>query len=44
MSQLKPGSIILMHDGGGDRSHTVAALRMLIEQIRKRGYGFSVLR
>jgi peptidoglycan/xylan/chitin deacetylase (PgdA/CDA1 family) len=44
MSQLKPGSIILMHDGGGDRSRTVSALKMLIEQIRKRGYGFSVLR
>ena len=44
MRQLKPGSIILMHDGGGDRSRTVAALRMLIEQIRQRGYGFSVLR
>jgi len=44
MDQLKPGSIILMHDGGGDRSHTVQALKILIEQIRKRGYGFSVLR
>jgi peptidoglycan/xylan/chitin deacetylase (PgdA/CDA1 family) len=44
MNQLKPGSIILMHDGGGDRSRTVAALKMLIEEIRKRGYGFSVLR
>jgi peptidoglycan/xylan/chitin deacetylase (PgdA/CDA1 family) len=44
MSQLKPGAIILMHDGGGDRSNTVAAVKMLINQIRKRGYGFSVLR
>ena len=44
MSQLKPGSIILMHDGGGDRSRTVAAVKMLIEQVRKRGYDFSVLR
>jgi len=44
MSRLKPGSIILMHDGGGDRSHTVAAVKILIEQIRKRGYDFSVLR
>jgi peptidoglycan/xylan/chitin deacetylase (PgdA/CDA1 family) len=44
MNQLKPGAIILMHDGGGDRSRTVAALKMLIQQIRKRGYGFSALR
>jgi peptidoglycan/xylan/chitin deacetylase (PgdA/CDA1 family) len=44
MNQLRPGAIILMHDGGGDRTNTVAAVKMLIEQIRKRGYGFSVLR
>src|SRR5581483_11957918 len=41
MNQLKPGSIILMHDGGGDRSSTVAAVKILIEQIRNRGYAFS---
>ena len=44
MRQLKPGSIILMHDGGGDRSRTVTAVRLLIEQIKRRGYSFSVLR
>jgi cellulose synthase/poly-beta-1,6-N-acetylglucosamine synthase-like glycosyltransferase/peptidoglycan/xylan/chitin deacetylase (PgdA/CDA1 family)/spore germination protein YaaH len=32
------GSIILMHDGGGDRSATVAALPMLITTLRARGY------
>ena len=32
------GSIILMHDGGGDRSATVAALPKLIEALRARGY------
>ncbi len=32
------GSIILMHDGGGDRSVTVAALGPLIEALRARGY------
>ena len=32
------GSIILMHDGGGDRSATVAALPVLIEALRARGY------
>ncbi|HEU4635761.1 MAG TPA: glycosyltransferase [Edaphobacter sp.] len=32
------GSIILMHDGGGDRSVTVAALPMLITKLRERGY------
>jgi cellulose synthase/poly-beta-1,6-N-acetylglucosamine synthase-like glycosyltransferase/peptidoglycan/xylan/chitin deacetylase (PgdA/CDA1 family)/spore germination protein YaaH len=32
------GSIILMHDGGGDRSVTVAALGPLIEALRAHGY------
>ena len=32
------GSIILMHDGGGDRSATVAALPVLIDGLRARGY------
>jgi cellulose synthase/poly-beta-1,6-N-acetylglucosamine synthase-like glycosyltransferase/peptidoglycan/xylan/chitin deacetylase (PgdA/CDA1 family)/spore germination protein YaaH len=32
------GSIILLHDGGGDRSATVAALPMLIDTLRARGY------
>ncbi|HEY4050859.1 MAG TPA: glycosyltransferase [Acidobacteriaceae bacterium] len=32
------GSIILLHDGGGDRSITVAALPVLIETLRAKGY------
>lgn len=32
------GSIILLHDGGGDRSATIAALPVLIEKLRERGY------
>jgi cellulose synthase/poly-beta-1,6-N-acetylglucosamine synthase-like glycosyltransferase len=32
------GSIILMHDGGGDRSTTVAALPVLIDTLRAHGY------
>ena len=32
------GSIILMHDGGGDRSVTVAALPVLIDTLRAHGY------
>jgi peptidoglycan/xylan/chitin deacetylase (PgdA/CDA1 family) len=33
----KPGAIILMHDAGGDRSQTVAALGEVIRRIRARG-------
>jgi cellulose synthase/poly-beta-1,6-N-acetylglucosamine synthase-like glycosyltransferase/peptidoglycan/xylan/chitin deacetylase (PgdA/CDA1 family)/spore germination protein YaaH len=39
--KVKPqfrGSIILMHDGGGDRSATVAALPLLIDTLRANGY------
>lgn len=35
-----PGDIILMHDGGGDRSQTVAALRSALPILRERGYRF----
>lgn len=38
LKRLAPGSIILLHDGGGDRSQTVALLPPLIEQLKKRGY------
>jgi peptidoglycan-N-acetylglucosamine deacetylase len=34
------GSIILMHDGGGDRSVTIAALPVLIAGLRAHGYTF----
>jgi peptidoglycan/xylan/chitin deacetylase (PgdA/CDA1 family) len=32
-----PGAIILMHDGGGDRSQTIAALPAIISGLRARG-------
>ena len=35
------GSIILMHDGGGNRSVTVAALPVLIDGLRAHGYAFA---
>ncbi|MGO9641562.1 MAG: glycosyltransferase [Candidatus Acidiferrales bacterium] len=40
MEQVRAGkgNIILMHDGGGDRSHTIAALPMVIDQLRAAGY------
>jgi len=33
-----PGAIILLHDGGGDRSQTIAALPAIIHGLRARGY------
>jgi cellulose synthase/poly-beta-1,6-N-acetylglucosamine synthase-like glycosyltransferase/peptidoglycan/xylan/chitin deacetylase (PgdA/CDA1 family) len=32
------GNIVLLHDGGGDRSQTVAALPRIIEGLRARGF------
>ena len=40
VANTQPGSIILMHDGGGDRSQTVAALPRIISTLRSRGYSF----
>ncbi|MFJ7275516.1 bifunctional polysaccharide deacetylase/glycosyltransferase family 2 protein [Kitasatospora sp. NPDC098663] len=37
------GAIVLMHDGGGDRSHTVAALGRFIDTLKARGYRFTTL-
>lgn len=36
----KTGGITLLHDGGGNRSQTVAALPYIIETLRRRGYRF----
>lgn len=43
VSNAQPGSIVLLHDGGGNRSQTVAALPRIIENLRDRGYRFSTL-
>jgi peptidoglycan/xylan/chitin deacetylase (PgdA/CDA1 family) len=37
---VRPGSVVLLHDGGGNRSHTVASLPATIRQLRRRGYHF----
>ncbi|WP_329493933.1 polysaccharide deacetylase family protein [Kitasatospora herbaricolor] len=39
-SELRPGGVVLMHDGGGDRTETVAALRQLLPWLTAQGYGF----
>lgn len=41
-AQPQPGesAVIMMHDGGGDRSATVAALDRLIPQLIEQGYQF----
>jgi peptidoglycan-N-acetylglucosamine deacetylase len=41
LNGVQPGSIVLMHDGGGDRSQTVAALPGIIEGLQNKGYQFA---
>jgi cellulose synthase/poly-beta-1,6-N-acetylglucosamine synthase-like glycosyltransferase/spore germination protein YaaH/peptidoglycan/xylan/chitin deacetylase (PgdA/CDA1 family) len=40
-TETHKGNIILLHDGGGDRSHTVAALPQIIDGLRAKGYQFA---
>jgi peptidoglycan-N-acetylglucosamine deacetylase len=42
MEQTRPGSIILEHDGGGNRSQTVAALRVVLPRLLDEGYHFTI--
>jgi peptidoglycan/xylan/chitin deacetylase (PgdA/CDA1 family) len=34
---VRPGSIVILHDGGGDRAATVAALPAIVNGIRRKG-------
>ncbi|MER6028822.1 polysaccharide deacetylase family protein [Streptomyces sp. NPDC001851] len=38
--ELSNGPTILFHDAGGDRSQTVAALRILLPWLKQQGYSF----
>ena len=40
---VRPGAVVLLHDGGGDRGETVKALPMIIKRLRKQGYEFVTL-
>ena len=43
ISNVKPGSIVLFHDGGGDRTQTVAATEIVIQQLQHEGYQFKTV-
>jgi len=38
LQAVRPGSIVIMHDGGGDRSETVQALGTIVPTLLSRGY------
>ena len=41
---ITPGAVVLMHDGGGDRSQTVAAVDRIIPELRAQGWRFTLPR
>ena len=43
LSHAYPGAIILMHDGGGGRSQTVAALRTVLAELAARSFTFRIV-
>lgn len=43
LTHAHDGGVILMHDGGGDRSETVAALPQIISALQQRGFTFITL-
>src|SRR5579859_3044597 len=43
LTQAHNGSVVLLHDGGGDRSQTVQALARIISGLEGRGFGFVTL-
>ncbi len=44
LSHVKPGSIIDLHDGGGDQTATIRALPAIIRGIRKKGLQLVAMR
>ena len=43
LAHARPGAILLMHDGGGERSQTVEALETVLGELVARGYTFALL-
>ena len=40
LRQMHPGAVVALHDGGGERDQTVAAVEQLIPALRAQGYRF----
>jgi peptidoglycan/xylan/chitin deacetylase (PgdA/CDA1 family) len=43
LEQVQPGSIVISHDGGGNRAQTLAAYPAIIAALRARGYKFETV-
>ena len=43
VDRVHPGAVVLMHDGGGERSQTLAALPLILDELSRRGYAFEAV-
>jgi peptidoglycan/xylan/chitin deacetylase (PgdA/CDA1 family) len=43
IKNVRSGSIVVMHDGGGDRSRTVAATQIIVKALLSKGYEFKTV-
>ncbi|MEG4145865.1 polysaccharide deacetylase family protein [Microcoleus sp. Pol12B5] len=43
IDNVRSGSIVVMHDGGGDRSKTLAATEMIVKDLQSKGYEFKTV-
>jgi peptidoglycan/xylan/chitin deacetylase (PgdA/CDA1 family) len=43
IDNVRSGSIVVMHDGGGDRSKTVAATEIIVKSLQSKGYAFKTV-
>ena len=43
LSRVAPGSVVLLHDGGGPRSRTVSSLEIIIPTLLEDGYRFGLM-
>ena len=42
-ASVHAGSVVLLHDGGGDRAQTVEAVARLLDTLTAQGYGFAAI-
>jgi peptidoglycan/xylan/chitin deacetylase (PgdA/CDA1 family) len=43
VARVSAGDVVLLHDGGGDRSQTVRALDQLLSRLGRAGFTFTAL-
>ena len=43
IDNVRSGSIVLMHDRGGDQSKTLAATQAIVKNLQSKGYAFKTV-